>query len=307
MPRRVGQSQSSRSSRTSRRPTHGVSGFVTTGITGDFGFQYHNHGQTGQTDVAASRYSLQSHGSFQNARPGLFNPYFTQPGDFSPSDPTPNLSADYMEPLISSEEQGAYNVASKILSHQYQRLGKASHGTLLKNSIYEGFGQFDPAMQFMIRDDNISEDIPVIQTPSTLRHRQISLAPPIRQGEMQFSTSNPAQNITVSLVTPQNDNTQLAQKNTPVIKNESNVATGTHLSSGDASSSGINNVDTLGSKVPVTFAGSIQAPTATPYASLYPPPQADIRPTGSTGILRDVTPGDRPVIPLSRKPVQTQL
>lgn len=309
MPRTRGfrQNTVNRSYATIRRPTHGVSGYPTTGVAGDFGFQYHNHGQVGQTDVAASRYSLQSHGSFQQAQIGLFNPYFTKPGSFDPAVATPNSSAQFAEPLLSYEEQDTYNVASRVLSHQYQRLGKASHGSFLKNSIYEGFGQYDPAMQFMVRDANLNENIQVYQSPSELRHRQVGLVPPIRQGEMQFSTTNPVQNITITAVDTQHQQTELDQVKHPVIKNESNVATGTHPTSGDASSSGINNTSEVGKKVPTMFAGSITQPSGTPYAQLYPPPQADIRPTGTTGVLRDVTPEMMAALPRGRRPVQTQL
>lgn len=293
-----------------RGPSHGVSGYATTGKPGDFQFQYHNHGQVGQQDVAASRYGLQSHGSFQQTQPGLFNPYFTQPGSINITEPVPNSSAAWEEPLIAYKEENTYRVASKILSHQYQRLGKASHGTFLKNRIYEGFGQYDPAIQYMIRDMHVSEDIPVHQAPWQLRHRRVSLTPPIRQNDMQKATANPVQLIQ-GLVGPdmsQQGAPALSQLRTMPMSNSGQLGTGTHHQSGDALGSGHPIHESPGSASnDLVFAGSIHTPMVAPYLAEAIPPQADIRPTGSTGQLRDVTPEMSVVLPKSNRPVQTQL
>ena len=294
---------------TIRGPTHGVSGYATTGNPGDYQFQFHNHGQVGQIDAASSRYGLQSHGNFKSTKPRLFNPYFNPPVDFA----KPNIGIGFEEPSISIDDEITYRVVSKILSRQYQREGGGQFGSLLKNQLYEGFGQFDPAIQYMLRDQNINSEIVAHQPASVLKHRQVSLTPPIRQNEFQRGTRNDVQTITGNLM-PAADNTDdhqsLTQLHTTPVQNESHIATGTHLALGDASSSG-HPQDELGSSItsqyPLQFQGSIQRPTDRPYTLEPIPPNADLRPTGSTGILADVTPELSRTYPRPNRPLQTQL
>jgi hypothetical protein len=294
---------------TIRGPTHGVSGYKTTGKPGDYQFQFHNHGETGQVDVAASRYGLQSHGSFSSTKIRLFNPFFNPPVDFS----KPNLGIGYEEPAISEYDENTYRVSSKILSRQYQREGGGQFGSLLKNQIYEGFGQFDPAIQYMLRDKNIDQELEIHQPASVLKHRRVSLTPPIRQNEMQLGTQNPVSEIT-GTITPSFTNTDdhqtLTQYHTTPVVNTSNISTGTHMASGDASSTGHPQdeiASSTSSSFPLQFIGDLSTPSDRPYSLEPVPPNPELRPTGSTGILRDVTPGLSRVYPRPNQPLQRQL
>lgn len=262
----------SRASVLPRNPAHGVSGYNTTGAPGDFQFQFHDRVPLGIRDAASSRFGVQAHGSERESDADLYKPFYTDPTRVREEIPAPNTSAFFMEPANSAAAERAYLVASRELSRILQRKMKAQHGTYLKNRMYEGFGQFDPAIQRMIPDYNIDEVISHSFTPASAKHNPPSIIPPIRHGEFALPTQNVMpQPIIVQLGQPDGNVQQLEQINRPLHTTGAVVAPGTGMQAGGAaSSSGVTNK-----------AGSLPMSNV-PYASLYPSPQPNIQPTGSS-------------------------
>lgn len=292
-----------------RQPNHGVSGYQTTGQIGDFQFQFHDNVQIGQRDVAASRYGLQSHASSSNEfQENQFNAEFNRPASITQQEITGvNTGGFYMEPSNSEEAESTYQVASKLLSHSLQRKMTAQHGTYLKDRMYEGFGQYDPAVQHMVRDLNYDSAIEAPPTPAEVRHREVSFAPPIRQNDMQRASVNNANMINALAPLLATGRGPLDNLLNPAFSNQSNVAPGTHITSGESVSQGLTR-DSGNRPLPgepfANFQSGLQGPL---YISLYPPPDADIRPTGYAGTPEVVDPELAQPLVKGHDPVQTQL
>lgn len=279
-----------------RNPNHGVSGYSTTGKAGDFQFQFHEPSVIGVRDTASSRYGVQAHGSVQQTEPDQFKPEFSNPAKNRQEIPAPNMGAFYMEPANSAEAENAYIVASRELSRVLQRKMTANHGTYLKDRMYEGFGQYDPGLQRMLRDDNVSQDIDVSETPSKNRHVPPSITPSIRQNEFQMPLQNTmGQSVVVPAPYTNNERPQLDQITRPTSTSGAVVPPGTAESAGGASSmSGLPNKP-----------GSLPYSNA-PYASLYPSPQPDIQPTGYSATPRSVVPQTQ-YMAKNHRPIQNEL
>lgn len=211
-------------------PNHGVSGFQTTGSVGDFQYQFHGTAKTDVKEKAASRYGLQSHGTSADVERGRrkFNPYYNNPKT-NYTKPEPNPSFFVNEPTFEEEVEGSAEVASKELSRALQRTRKPVQGSYLKDRLYEGFGQNDPAIQRMIRDTGFNEDIATRYAPNPKKHQPIDIQPPIRANEQQQTgTKNPwYQQITLDFLTG-NDLANMQQILTPETMNNGFTSTGAH-------------------------------------------------------------------------------
>lgn len=269
-------------------PQHGVSGFSTTGTTGDYQFQFHDHVDLRILDPAASRYSLQQRGgSKEIVKVGHdFNPDFNNPATIY-TVPEPNPGPYTAEPEFVELEKLQFKHASKIKSHQLQRSKK--YGIMqsyMENKLYEGFGQHDPQIQQMLRDPGTDTDyIPSAFQPKKNKHTPFQIKPGVRQNEHQ-GTHNPVYAIG-GVITP-NGNSELTTINnqhTTEADNDANAAAGTAESHAESM------VHTFVTNPTYGLDASIQKVSDYNVQGLDAPPLPDIRPSGY-------------IVPLAEKTVQ---
>lgn len=281
-------------------PNHGVSGYQTTGTVGDFQFQFHGTANTNVKEKAASRYGLQSHGTAADVERGRrkFNPYFNNPNT-NYAKPEPNPSFFISEPTFEEEVEDSADTASRELSRALQRTRKPVQGSYLKDRLYEGFGQFDPAIQRMVRDSGTNEDIATHYPPAPKKHEPFNIQPPIRPNEQQQTgTENPwYQHITLNLPSG-NDSNNLHQILTPEVVYDGFTSTGAHPVHAEAL--GPAEAFAVPYTIPQRQAyGSIVPEEKYPYTLPDPlfgksqlglTPMPDIHPVNQPGTLRNVVP-----------------
>jgi len=280
------------------RPQHGVSGYSTTGVNGDYQFQFHDHVHLSVPDASFSRYSLQQRGGTKEIEKSNedFNQEFNNPGQDYVS-PAPNPSQFDKEPENVMLQKLQLKHASKVRSHVLQRSKKYGlFPTMMENSIYEGFGQYDPEVQMMLRDDGTNTDyIPSMFQPKKQKHKKLNVMPPIRQNmDQRFKPEKTGQSSLVGTegyLPGQSDFSygddfepegndylhDMKIKLEPDLINVARSGTGTHPAHSEAML--FRNAQENANEIAV-MAERFKAPLN--VLGLDPPPQPDIRPMGYT-------------------------
>ena len=261
-------------------PQHGVSGYNTTGTTGDYQFQFHDHVDLRILDPAASRYSLQQRGgSKEITKSGEdFNAEFNDPRT-NYTTPQPNSSQFNSEPDFVELEKLQLKHASKIKSHVLQRSKlNGIMKTYVENKIYEGFGQYDPQVQNRLRDPGSETDyIPSAYQPKKQHHKNWDVKMPVRQNQQHYPSHQEDVYNIEGIETPygQEDMNDMSNQTTNELINVSNTGAGTHPQHGE------NMVHTMATNPPAyMYSGTFQKSSLYNVAGLDQPPLPDIRPTG---------------------------
>lgn len=283
-------------------PTHGVSGYETTGRPGDFSFQGHPYRIPFASGDQASRYGLQNHTA------NTINSFTTPTHDpmMNYSIPRPNPGNFTQEPTLAS----GLSAAEQLFSDQIRRSSRTLHERRISSSgpvqpsyashrIRDGFLSNDPVIQPTFVDQSISHNdiLGNLITPSTMRSRGVPVISPVRHSDMQNSgTANP--HTRINLVTPSTSNSHipLSAYSTPRMVNDSNTGTGNHPSM--TIPGGLGN---LGNVSALNQLNTSNTPTdwmriAPGLSGLLPPPilgpgaDIPIQPTGYTGQISSSAP-----------------
>lgn len=248
-------------------PSHGVSGFASTG-------EYPNTFQTQvratprfvpATDPSTSGFGTQAR------TPGFPAPRYQDPAYTSQTNATRvTLLEDFDNeslPVTAAQETPDMMRAASLAEHQaaQDEVARGGAGPSLKS---EGLGSLDPAVGGRIADETLLAMTGAYHTPNPNRHSSHNAGNVVRQNleEGHATVSNYTGEITFP--TTGNDHSPLSALYNPTMVNESNTAPGTHYTSGDAPLP-----RTSGT---ISFSMSKQKPLT--LADFGAPPQPDIRP-----------------------------
>lgn len=300
-------------------PNHGVSGFQTTGMAGSFDVQNHRPPSTivnsTNIDPTTNSYSLQDRGSaVEIERDGnmFLAPSATRVANYD--DPTATMNANYVTPtMIDMMEQGM-STEGLAISRVLQSSGDPEQTSFLRRRLFEGYGQDDPVVQTLLRDEGISNDVSdrAHHTPNTVyrngTHTSIPHSTPRSNPEHgQNGTQNQVYQIISqgAFVTPdgQSNYADIAAETTPARPNDSNATPATHVQEGGII--GLTTGNSQGSSTP-QVAATIVPINPTPYLTLGIPPQPQVQIQEGPGQLKDVTKYGAP-FQSSRQQIQFQL
>lgn len=274
-------------------PGHGVSGYATTGVAGDFDFQSHRpiHEVTPNVDSSTSGFGIQAHGTSREVRSGLarFNAT-TTPAPRNIVTPSPNTNANYNEPTFEADAQRSVRTSSLGLSRDLQSLLDPQQESFLRRRLFEGAFSDDPIVQRMLVDQEEGAQIREgIYMPSHTSTGRPHLPPNTATRHGHEHVGNGTQNATYQIIantpTGQSENPSFAEQNTPTLVNTSNFTPAAHHSIGNGFSSG----HTQGSSA-MQVAATIVPINPTPYTTLGVPPQPQVQYQEGPGILMPVVP-----------------
>lgn len=283
------------------QPSHGVSGFETTGTPGSFDIQNRrappSFASTQNIDPTTSSFALQDRGSSMDIEAGanrFVTPSVSSIANYD--DPTYTINANFMTPTIEEIMEEGRITSASTMSEILQASGDPIQDTYVRRRLFEGYGQDDPIVQHMIRDEETPSSVSASahHHPNTEyvngTHTSRPYSTPRSNAYGENGTENQVYQIITSgnVVTPsgQSDLPDINNQSTPAVPNDSNAATGTHPQEGGmiAPSSGTS----AGSGTP-QIAGTIVPINTTPYLGLGLPPQPQVMVQEGTGELKDIT------------------
>lgn len=300
-------------------PNHGVSGYETTGVAGSFNIQNHNQPSTFTNfvniDPTTNSYSLQDRGSASDIRADgnmFMTPSATNVANYD--NPTSTFNANYITPTIEEMMEQGMSTEGLNISRVLQSSGDPGQTSFLRRRLFEGYGQDDPVVQTLLRDEGLTTSVGgrAHHTPNTEyrngTHTSIPYSTPRSNPEHgQNGTQNQVYQVITqgAIVTPdgQSNYSDINAETTPPRPNDSNATTGTHVQEG-----GIYAISTGNSQAANTpqVAATIVPINPTPYLTLGIPPQPQVQVQEGPGQLKDVTKFGTP-FQSSRQQIQFQL
>lgn len=282
---------------------HGVSGYPTTGIVGDYNYAF-NRSTPYPTPVgpSASRYNVEGYSGVtrNNFNEAMNAGYYSSRPRPDPS----NFTGERSEATnLSTFESGGSGVsaATRPMHHNLQS-GTPLQGSYARMRQRDGFGQHDPVVTALFTDSGLEPNRPPTSTPVTPQAPPgINYVTPIIEVRTGNRNDQGTHNLP-NLMTPVGPSTgsdyaTLSHHNTPGMSNTAFTTPATHPTmSGPGIMSGLSNVtsaDPFSQRTPSWIY---------PYASQTPQPapplatSADlpIRPTGGTGRLGSSAPQQQP-------------
>lgn len=301
-------------------PNHGVSGFQTTGVAGGFDIQNHrqpfNFGNTTNVDPTTNSYSLQERGSASEIeRDGnlFLTPSATNVANYN--NPTATMNANFITPTIEDMMEQGMSTEGLTISRILQSSGDPEQTTFLRRRLFEGYGQDDPVVQTLIRDEGVSTSADASTAhhiPNTAyrngTHTSIPYSTPRSNPEHgQNGTQNQVYQVITqgAIVTPdgQSNFADISSETTPPRPNDSNASTATHVQEGGVYAISTGNAQGAGTP---QVAATIVPINPSPYLSLGIPPQPQVQIQEGPGQIKDVTKYGAP-FQSSRRPIQFQL
>lgn len=300
-------------------PNHGVSGYQTTGIAGSFDIQNHRQPSTfadfTNIDPTTNSFSLQDRGSstaIENDGNMFLTPSATRIANYD--NPSAIMNANYITPTIEDMMEQGMSTSGLAISRVLQTSGDPEQSTFLRRRLFEGYGQNDPIVQTLLRDEGISNNVSegAHHTPNTNyrngTHTSIPYSTPRSNPEHgQNGTQNQVYQIISqgAFVTPdgQSNYPDINSETTPPMPNDANASTATHPQEGG--NIAISTGNSQGASTP-QVAATIVPINPTPYLTLGIPPQPQVQIQEGPGRLKDVTKYGSP-FQSSRQQIQFQL
>lgn len=219
-------------------PAHGVSGYPTTGIAGDFNRANSTRGVSlGNVDVAASRYSMQRTGGTVTINRGTDFNYATP----APPIPVVNNSNFTSEPVMEDQLALSTPVTERFLPRNQQLHAGGGHqrSSLMEEQAYTGYLSEDLYMQSQVPglNTNLHPETPGGQIMSPARPVRLQFTPrPAtvpRQDNQNSGTIN--QEVAIDAVNPEGsgDLHEMNDSHTPQHVTTGYSGAGTHMAHGN--------------------------------------------------------------------------
>ncbi len=250
-------------------PTHGVSGYQSTGVApGGFNTQVRASSTAfmrPNVDPSSSRFRVQAH------TPNFPRPRYEDPAFTGESDRTVVQRIDFDdEELIAQEHMGGGAMSLTYHEQGQQRVHQGGMPTMAS----EGMARDDPGVTRAIASIEEGLELSGRIRPSEVWHAEHVPTPISRQNMEENGTFNVFEEGVLH-PTSGNDHLNLAHALTPAFMNDSNTASGTHFNYGNAPLP-----RTSGT---MSFSLTRQKPVT--LADLGAPPQPDIQPGMGPGRL----------------------
>lgn len=284
-------------------PSHGVSGYETTGTVSSFTVQNHlapsSFADTTNIDPPASSFSLQPHTQARSVA-RTTNSFMTPPAtSIANSDqPTYVFNDNYMTPTVEEMMEEGMSTQGLTINRVMQSSAEPQQETFLRRRLFEGYLQNDPLIANMVRDEDhspmISNTAHHIPNTEYRNGTTTSVVYSTPRSNQHVTGGNGTENQSYNIIT--NNNTispsgsenlpNINSEHTPAIQNTSHANTGTHpQESGNVamttgSSGGSNTPQVAATIVPIN---------PYPYLSLGIPPEPQVQIQEGTGHLQDVT------------------
>lgn len=248
-------------------PTHGVSGYPTTGIPGAYNVGFSTPGTViSNVNPSASRYDIQASGSSVNIQSGVNN--------FSQSTPAQvNVASSYSaftsEPMWEQRLGGraSAQTASLARNQQLQASGRARHSSFLNQRAYHGVFGEDLYMQSQLPviDEGQSFNRAVGDIPTPVRPVNLFGATPstsVRHGDQQTGTVNDPSRINTTGPIGQSNLHNINDHHTPQVATAGYATPGTHPAHGPSPSPVYDGSWTLDVLPPQQLPGLLNLPPA---------------------------------------------
>ena len=265
----IGYSGSAKFSITGIEPTHGVSGFQSTGVApGSFNYQVRASSSAfmrPNVDPSSSGLGIQAH------TPGAPRRRDQDPAFTGESDSTVVQRIDFDDEELSTQ----YRMGGGAMSLTYHEEAQQQvHRGTSPHMASEGMARDDPGLTRAISTIEEGLELTGRIQPSEVWHAEHTPSPTSRQNMEENGTFNVFEED-VMHPTSGNDHLNLAHALTPAFMNDSNTASGTHFNYGNAPLP-----RTSGT---ISFSLTRQKPVT--LADLGAPPQPDIQPGMGPGRL----------------------
>lgn len=284
-------------------PSHGVSGYETTGTVSSFTVQNRtppiSFTDTTNIDPTTNSFTLQPH-TTQSTLANASNQFLTPSATsiVNSNQPTYVFNDNYITPTVEEMMEQGMSTQGLIMNRVLQTEGEPMQETYLRRRLFEGYLQNDPVVASLVRDDDHSPMInnAVQHTPNTSYRNgpSTSVVYSTPRSNAQTTGGNGTENQTYNIIQSNNVVTpsgnsglpDINNEHTPDVTNNSHTSTGTHVQEGG--NTAMTTGTSGGSNTP-QIAATIVPVNPYPYLSLGKPPEPQVQIQEGTGQLQDVT------------------